>query len=481
MKIVLLKPPKFNQIWAGVPDVFNDQSAHVYPPMGIMQLSSYLKAHTEHEIHLLDAVPFLWSYEKTLEKILELRPDVVGITTTTHGIANTAIMARLLKKADSSITVIIGGSHVSAFPEHALAIPELDYAIRGDGEEPLKYLLERISNGENADGIAGVIWRRNGEIIDNGVAEPIEDLDSIPLPDREGLPIDKYYTPANAYARTTTIMSSRGCPNNCVFCNVPHKFRARSASHVVDEMEECEKRYGIQEVHFIDDIFNISTKRVMEISEEILRRNLNIKWGFKASCKKVTPEMLELAKRAGCFRLHYGVESYSNEGLKALEKNITIDRVFEVFRMTREAGLTAIAYMIVGCPHEKTPDEVRRIKAFIRKLDPDFVVYSLLSPYPDTVLFQKGVEIGLWKQDGWIDFMRNPQPGVRLPTNWTEHMDENTLLQLFKEINRAFYFNPKVLWRTLKHIKSLAHLRRLIRGGASIMKLQLIKPETGRI
>jgi radical SAM superfamily enzyme YgiQ (UPF0313 family) len=250
---------------------------------------------------------------------------------------------------------------------------------------------------------------------------------------------------------------------------------------VVDEMQECAERYGISEIHFIDDIFNISTHRVIEVSEEILRRNVKMKWGFKASVKHVTPEMLRIARRAGCFRLHYGVETHSNEGLAALNKNITLDRIFEVFRMTREAGLLSIAYMMVGCPHEKSAAEILRVKQFIRKLDPDYVVYSLFTPYPDTQVFRDGAGLGLWPEDVWTRFYGNPQPGFRLPTMWTQFLDETTLLRLFKEINRDFYFSPRVIFRTLKELRSPTHLTRILRGGLSIARLQLMRPDSRRI
>jgi anaerobic magnesium-protoporphyrin IX monomethyl ester cyclase len=481
MKVVLLKPPKFLQVWAGVPDVFNDPAAHIYPPMGIMQLSSYLKESTEHEIVLIDAVPSLWSYEEATQQVLNHKPDVVGITTTTHSILCAATMARLLKAASPDTTIVLGGPHVSAFPEIALEIKEFDYAVQGDGETAMRELLECLAKNEKPTGVKGIIWRNDDKVVSNGPAVPLEDLDSLPLPDRENLPTERYYTPSNAYRVASTIMGSRGCPNQCVFCNVPHRFRARSPRHIVDEMVECVERYGIQEIHFIDDIFNISAKRVIEISEEILRRGVHIHWGFKASCNQVTPEMLKIAKRAGCFRIHYGVETHNQEGLKALNKGITIERIHEVFQMTRDAGLIAIAYMMVGCPHEKDPEEVLKIIDFIRKLNPDYVVYSLFTPYPDTEIFKVGAERGLWEADVWEKFICDPQPGVKLPTMWTEHIDEDTLLMLFKRTNRAFYFSPKVLLRTLLHLKSPAHLARIIRGGMSVLKLQLLSVTSRRI
>ena len=481
MKLVLLNPPKHYQVWAGVPDVFNDQRAHVYPPMGIMQLAAYLKANSSHEITIVDAVPFYWSYEETTRRILALKPDAVGLTATSHGILSAATAARLIKAAAPDVKIVLGGPHVAAFPEHALAVPEFDFAIRGDAEKPTHQLLDCLAEGRDPVGIAGIQWRKNGSIEDNGVAEPIENLDALPLPEREGLPNDRYYTPSNICRVTSTIMSSRGCPNRCTFCNVPHKFRTRSAAHIVNEMEECQKRYGIQEIHFIDDIFNINAKRVIDISEEILRRGVRMKWGFKASCKQVTPEMLRIARRAGCYRLHYGVETHSNEGLRALNKGITIDRIHEVFRMTRDAGLLSIAYMMIGCPHETSPEEVMKVIPFMRQLNPDYVVYSLFTPYPDTDVFKQGGELGLWDKDVWIRFIRNPQPGFHLPTMWTQHMDQDTLLQLFKKVNRAFYFSPRVLMRTMTRLRGPTHLARIIRGGISVAKLQLLSVDSGRI
>jgi len=481
VKLVLLNPPKFHQVWAGVPDVFNDQRAHIYPPMGIMQLAAFLKASTRHAVALLDAQPGLWSHEDTAARVLAERPDVVGITATTHAIRSAATMARTLRAARPDLRIVLGGPHVSAFPEHALAIPEFDFAVRGDAERPVAALLDRLAEGGDPSGIPGILWRRDGAVVDNGPAEPVEDLDALPLPHREGLPHDRYYTPANIRGRTSTIIGSRGCPNQCVFCNVPHKFRARSAAHIVDEMAECATRYGIEEIHFIDDLFNSSVQRVMDISEEILRRGVKMLWGYKASCRNVTPEMLRVAKRAGCYRIHYGVETHSDEGLLAINKKLDVARIHEVFRMTREAGVVSIAYMMVGCPHEKSPEDVLRAIPFLRSLDPNYVVYSLFTPYPDTEIFRQGAALGLWDADVWIRFMRDPQPGVKLPTVWTQWMDEPTLLDLFKRVNRAFYFSPRVLWRTARGISGPAHLTRVLRGGLSVAKLQLIRPGSGRI
>ena len=481
MKLVLLHPPKFNQVWAGVPDVFNDKKAYVWPPMGIMYLTSYLRQNSSHDVTYLDAVPYDWSYEQTVREVLKHDPDVVGVTATTHNVLNAAIMFRLLKEAAPKVTRIFGGPHIAAFPDEALAWPEVDYAFQGDAEQSLLQFLDAMQAGDSPTDIPGMHWREDGEHKRSHPYEPIEDLDFFPFPDRHAVPHHLYYTPSNIKKYSTTIFGSRGCPNHCVFCTVPHNFRARTPENIVDEMAYCKDVLGVEDFHFSDDLFNYSEERVIAISEEILRRNLKVLWGFKASCKAVSPEMLRIARRAGCYRMHWGVETGTDEGLKALNKTLTTDRIIEVFNWSRAAKIRNIAYMMVGCPHEKTRDQIFDTARFVRKLKPDYVVYALFTPYADAPIFNEGVELGLWKGDEWLNFIRDPQLGYQLPTAWTQYFTEPELFQIFKELHRQFYMNPLVIARTLMTVNNPTHLLRILRGGLQILKLETIRSGSRRL
>ncbi|MBT3194834.1 MAG: B12-binding domain-containing radical SAM protein, partial [Verrucomicrobia bacterium] len=275
MRICLVNPPKIHQVWAGVPDIFNGPDAYLFPPMGIMYLSGHLKAHTNHEVVQFDAVERGWTAEETGKQIAAVRPDVLGVTSNSHNLINVREVIEATRALMPNLFVVIGGSHVTSFPEEAALFPGIDAAIRGDGEDPLTELLDCLQANTNWRKIKNVSYRgENGMSVVNDKTEPTKDLDIYAFPDRAGLSPDRYYTPGMKEARATTLMSSRGCPHNCTFCNVPHKYRTRSASNIVDEMEYCAKELGIKEFHFIDDLFNITVERVNEISNEILSRNL---------------------------------------------------------------------------------------------------------------------------------------------------------------------------------------------------------------
>jgi len=208
---------------------------------------------------------------------------------------------------------------------------------------------------------------------------------------------------------------------------------------------------------------------------------VKICWGFKGSIANTTPEMLKAAKEAGCVKAHYGVETFTEEGLKSINKNATLEQIFQVFRWTREAGIKAVAYMIIGCPHEKSAAEILKVREFIRKLDPDFVVYSLYTPYPDAPIFAEGVKLGLWDENVWRKFMRDPVEEYDLPTVWSQYLTKDELLKLFKKVHRDFYYDPKVIMRTLGSVESLVDLVRLARGGMQLLRLEFLDARGRRI
>lgn len=481
MKVLLINPPKRHQVWAGVPDIFNDRHAYLFPPLGALYLASYLKKHTRHEVQVLDTLPEALGDPEIAARIRRFGPDLVGILTLSHNLVNVARLAELVKRVDPRIHVMLGGPHATAFPTEALALPCVDSICRGDGEETLVEWLEALQAGSGFDKVAGVSYKERGESHVNPDRPILKDLDSLPFPDRAGVDIRRYFTPGMKKAVTTTVLSSRGCPYQCDFCSVPKGYRGRSAANIADELEECIDRYGIQEIHFIDDLFNLNSRRVIDISTEISDRKLDINWGFKGSIANTTPEMLAAARAAGCVRAHYGVETFTDEGLKSIGKRATVEQIHQVFQWTREAGITAVAYMIVGCPHERTREEILKVRQFLKKLKPDYVVFSLYTPYPDAPIFRRGVELGLWPEDVWQKFMYHPVEDYDLPTVWNQYLSKDELLDLFKMVHRDFYYDPRVILRTLLSVENLVDLKRLAKGGWQLLRMELLRPHARRI
>jgi len=466
-----------------VPSVFNDKYAYLFPPLAVMSLSAWLKRHTSHDVHVLDGVVEDLDSAGIERRVDGLRPDVVGISATaSHNMVNVDRCIKAVRRATPDAFVVMGGPHVNAFPELSARLPGVDACIHGDGEEPLVRLIEVIEEGGDLHDVPSIVLLEPDGSVFRGEPHPaIHDLDVLPFPDREACPPGKYYTPGMRGGRTTTMMSSRGCPMNCVFCNVPGRYRAHSPERVVDEIAEAVDRHGIEDIHFVDDLFNVSAERVMQISELILQRGLKVWWGYKASVRHTTPEMIRLAKRAGCYRMHYGVETFTDKGLKALNKKATVEEIQQVFRMTQAEGVKAIAYMIMGCPHEETAQEILDVVKFMRKLAPDYVVYSLFTPYPDAPIFAEGVEKGLYPADVWERFMLEPTPDHDLPTAWEEHLSKEELLRLFKIVNRSFYFHPRTLLKTFASIRTRAELKHILLGGLQLGRMELLRSGQSRI
>ena len=481
MRVCLVNPPKIYQVWAGVPDIFNGPDAYLFPPLGIMYLSSHLREHTSHEPFLFDCVERGWSAAQVAEEVAAVRPGVVGVTANSHNLVNVREVIEEVRRRLPDVFVMIGGSHVTSFPEESALFPGADAAVREDGEEILAALLDHLEAGTDWRGLDNLCYLDNGEPCLTERREPTLELDPCPFPDREGLTPGRYYTPGMKEARATTVISSRGCPFNCAFCSVPHRYRTRSAANIVDELEYCRRELGIREFHFIDDIFNITTRRVIEISEEILARSLDIFWGYKAGCPQVSEEMLKISREAGCVRMHFGVETWSDAGLEALDKKTRIKDIRRAFRLTRAAGIRPIAYMIVGCPHEETEADVLNAVSFVKTLNPDYVVFSLYTPYPDAPIFEEGVRKGLWAADCWKAFMLNPAREYDLPTVWDEYMDKDVLVKLLKKVHNRFYFNPEVFVRTTLSMRTVPEMVRLVRGGLILLKLQFLPSRSRRI
>lgn len=483
MKIILIRPPEINRVWAGIPRFFNDR-IFLFPPLGIMQLKAYIEKNTPFEVIIYDSLIHNADYKKLGAFIKQSLPQVVGISTFTHSLVDVIETARIIKRVNSHIHIVLGGPHTYAFPDesgHLLEQGCIDSVILGDGEETLKRLLYTLDEGTGLDEINGIIYKnRKGEVARKGVPIYTENLDELPFPSRLVSGSKKYYTPASHGHLMTTMITSRGCPYGCRFCNVQKKYRARSTKNVVDEMELCSE-LGFKEIFFVDDTFNITAERVIQISEEILRRGLKMAWGCKVRCGNVNDNMLKVAKRSGCIRMHYGVETGMDKGLDSIAKRVTLKKIRDALTKTKKTGIRTVAYFIIGCPHEKKKSDIFETITFARSLPADFAVFSLLSPYPDAPFYKNGVEEGIFNPNAWQEFIKNPTINNNLPTAWEEHFSKDELLQFLKIAHRRFYYRPKIFLGALSDIHSFVELKRLFLGGLSLLKLELLHKTKGRL
>ncbi|MDP8253760.1 MAG: radical SAM protein [Candidatus Kaelpia aquatica] len=422
-------------------------------PLGLLYLSAYLQYNSKHKVEVLDcSKEDSASVLKIRDFLSFYKPDLIGITGYTVNWIDMISLAKLIKDILPQIHVVLGGVHASMFPRESLSFSCIDSVILGEGEEALLELCDALEEKADLSGIKGLITKDKIDIDLSDETRLIENLDSLPFPDRSSvIKLDKSYLKfQNSVKSSAFIISSRGCPFNCAFCsNFPKVYRLRSVKNIVDEMEEC-KHQGFNYLIFYDETFNITPSRVIEISEEILNRNLNISWSFRARVNNIEEKMLFLAKRAGCRAINYGVETSTNEGLCILNKGITIEEAKRAFYLTRKTRILSLAYFMIGCPHEKTHNDIAKTINFARKLKPDYAIFSILTLFPDTKLYDLAVERGLFSDDIWKNFVLNPFENFSPPV-WEESLSKKELFTMLNKAYKAFYLSPA---RSIKRIFS---------------------------
>jgi anaerobic magnesium-protoporphyrin IX monomethyl ester cyclase len=411
MKVLLINPPNHRPIKSVLPEVIEEERGY-NPPLGIMYLASYARKHTFHQIELLDCQVEELSYKQIEAEIKRRRPDVVGITVMTFSLIDVLTVVKIVKTINPKIKIVLGGPHAHIFPEETIVLDGVDFLVLGEGEFVFRDLLENINDKRNLKKIKGLVFIENGKIINTGKPDFIENLDALPHPARDLLPISKYSSVLAKRSPVTTMFTSRGCPHRCIFCDRPNlgkKFRARSALNVVEEMEECLKM-GIREFFLYDDTFGVDRQRVLKICDHILKRNLKAGWDIRTRVDTVDEEILRKLKTAGCERIHFGIESGNPEILKTLQKGITIEQARRAFRLTKKIGIETLAYFMIGNPGE-TKKTAKQTIRLAKELEPDYVHFSVLIPFPATKLYWWGLERGIFKTDFWREFARNPQFG----------------------------------------------------------------------
>lgn len=466
MKVLLVAPPSLNMITANAPEWAEGDG--YYPTLGILYIAAHLEKYSSHSVEVLDAdVEGITSYEVMEEHIRRRGPDVVGIQMMTFTARDALLTARTVKKLDKNIPVIVGGPHPNIYVNETIAFDEIDVIVLGEGERIFTDLIDRLSRGEDISGLPGIASKHNGKTIINDQKGYIEDLDTLPFPARHLTQYRKYFSILGNQDTFTTMVSSRGCPFRCLFCDRAYHgkiYRKRSAENVVREMQECEKM-GINEIDFQDDLFTFKKDRVYEICDLLISNKSKLKWNVRARVDTVDKEMLKKMSEAGCQRIYFGIEAGTPEIQKVLRKNIDLNRAKEVFKWARECDISALAYIILGSPQE-TREHIYRTIKYVKELRPDFAHIGIMTPFPYTDLYSLGLEKGLY-DDYWRKFAENPFMEFTARF-WEETLSRKELLELMDYAYRSFYLRPTYIVRELLKVKTGKELWRKVIGGLKV-------------
>jgi anaerobic magnesium-protoporphyrin IX monomethyl ester cyclase len=467
LRILLVNPRSDHLIQTELPGHVGKELGH-FPPLGLLYLAGYVRANSDHDVSLYDLPAEDATLDDLASRLKNERPDLVGISGITHNLASVKAVADTVKRTDAGIKVCFGGPHIAQFPAESIGLDTIDYTVSGEGEIPFLALLNALEKQESLEHIPALSYKQSGKTVVADTPAVTTDIENLPLPARDLVNPKNYFYILGKKATFATVLSSRGCPFKCTFCATTRGgYRTRSAKSVVDEMEEC-LAMGAEEIHFIDDTFNIRQERLADVSREILARNLKVRWAFRARADGINEEGMALASRAGCIRFHLGVEAGTEEGLKALKKGITLDQVNTAVGLARKYGIVSAAYFIIGCSYERSREDVLRTIEFAVRLNPDFAMFNILAIYPGTEIFDEAVSRGLLDEGFWRQFARNPDPGFVIPL-WEEHLNRHQLDQLVKHAYRRFYFRPGPIWREVRSLTSLTEFKRKAGAALSIL------------
>lgn len=400
--LIHVRDPQFYALPTGTPDIHGKKRIMGFPPIGIMSLSSVLKQ-AGHECVMFDQANPDTPNETIIDEIQRQQPAFVGLSflsTTSYPYAK--ILARQIRAANSHVKLAFGGVFATLNAQLVkLQCPEVDFVCRGDGEQLLLDLLERLDDPAT---VAGLTWAKDGKLMHNPNQTIERHLDRWPFPDRESLPLEFIESmPLDVPAvlsmeRFTTMQTSRGCPWPCVFCDIPMfnegKWRSRSAQHVVEEFKHLQAQgYGC--VYFVDDHFLLQPKRIEAICNGIQEAGVTIQWGCEGRVDSVAQHLFPTMAKAHCRTIMFGVESGSQKVLDRLQKEQTLAEIETAVTNAKQAGIEIVhGFFVVGSP-EETVEDMRATFTFASKLPLDTFAFNRLCVYRGTPLWQEYVKRGL--------------------------------------------------------------------------------------
>ncbi len=451
MRVLLIAPP-----WL---DIYGDYQAAakmgcVAPPLGLAYLGGALEE-IDCQCRILDMDMEGLGPDELNAAIEEFKPDLIGLTATTPVFKNATILAERIKAKHPSVPLVVGGVHSTVVGRAALEeCPHFDLQVVGEGEFTIREIVDALrSEDKNLENIEGLIYRRDGEIVENPRRPPKENLDEIPLPARHLLNADIYRhtVPGKASVGYADIFTSRGCPFQCVFCSqhtmYGRRVRWHSIERVMTELRYIVNDLGIRHIIFMDETLTLNKPRLLEICETIRSEGLEFSWEGWTHAATIDEELLRAMKSAGLIRLSFGIESGDPEILKGIKKGVTLEQIREAYRIAAKVGIERRGSAMLGHPGETRETAWRTIK-FCRSIkECQQIFLNIACPYPGTELFdcasagEKGMEL---LTTDYSKYKRYGDPVIRV-----NDLEPKDLKRLQTIGLLYFYLTPGRIWHNM--------------------------------
>lgn len=383
---------------------FNKEVPQVSYPLGLMYLAAYARERLEGLEHvILDLTCEPRPLASLAESLARFQPHVVAASALTNEAACLHQVAHAAKEHNPNTVVVAGGPHVSACPHDVAEDKAIDLLVFGEGEATYEEILARLQEGQGLTGMPGAAWREGESVVRGPERPPLEDLDALPFPAWDLVRIERYARKGRAgnlpRGRYMSLFTSRGCPFGCTYCHrvFPKRFRARSASRVLEEIDTLERTYGIRDFEILDDAFNLDLERAKAVCRGLVGRGFTFSFPNGVRADRLDRELVSLLAAMGTTNLAIAVDTASAQLQRALGRNLDLARVRQAISWCREEGITTVGYFMLGFPGE-TKAQMEETISFAVDSDLTFASFFIVTPYPGTPLWNhvvgsKAVEV----------------------------------------------------------------------------------------
>ncbi len=425
-------------------------------PLDLAYIASLLRH--DFEIKLLDANALNLSLNETISEIKEFNPNVLILTSTPIDRWEVPSHKHLKLLIDNIVKIvdnvkipyiILLGAHGSVMPEWLLEKSRVNFLVRGEPEIVTDSLVRALASGGNISQIKGISFLQDGQTVNNPPAERNRDLDDLPFPAYDLLPMEKYhYTFPDIPTPFSLIMSSRGCPFNCTYClkiMMAGPYIVRSPENVVAEIEYLVGNFGIKGIYFQDWEFLINRERVAKICDLILEKGIDIKWGANARASDFEEGIVQKMKAAGCVRINIGFETGSQKVLDLAKKQIKISDIEKAVKICRQFGMNIGIYSILNLPGE-TRETIRETEKFLADnnlktmVEPNLPIPYFGTPLYEMLKHQEGLDFNWENLEKYAGGVMVGQPAW-LARLYRWHYKHKFNLGGWYFLKPEFYFN----------------------------------------
>lgn len=439
------------------------KNAAVLPSLGLAYLAALLRD-KGYEVSLIDANVLNLSKDQILSRLKALNPDYMLYNAITDNLHGTLSWIKLIRK-EFDRPVVIGGPHMEIYPKETMTHECLDYGVVGDGWETLPELLDSLEHQKDLTKVKGIVYRNKDEIILTEARAKTVSLQDVPFPARDLLPNDKYDMIASKAKPLTIMVTALGCPFTCTYCCTDTNLRARSAEHIVAEVEECINKYGIKEIEFYDETFTLNRKRMGKFLDLIEEKELKFNFSIRTRVDCVDKELIYRMAKNGCIRVNFGIESGDENVLKATNRNMSIDTIKKSVKMANDAGMLTFGFFMIGLPQD-TKESIEKTLKLMLELDLDFMQLNKFTLLPHTQMYKEYLE--KTGNDFWRQYTLGNVTLDDFKRDYLQITDDELDAYLERGY-RQFYYRPKYIWKKLIAVSSFSEFKRLASGAVSLL------------